>query len=112
MTIKQQREWYLRDREIILDRLGITKLTFNAFRNIGRALRQEYENQCNGFETTAQEEESERAEESLTNQAFDLAKQYGLEIFLQTDPRGATIYLSKEPIEENNYNRPGVECIY
>jgi hypothetical protein len=111
MFTKTQREHYNHDRDITCERLGITKNTYNAFRRMGQALHQEYENQCNGFESTADERDSEVREEQLNNQARDLAKQYGLFIFFQTDPRGATIYLSKEPIPYNDYNR-AAQCIY
>ena len=38
------------------------------------------------------------------------AKRLRLCVYFQTDPRGATIYLSKDPIPENNYTI--ASCIY
>lgn len=101
---------YNKDRQITCEALGISKNVYNAFRRIGQALHKEYEDQCNGFETTADERDSEVREERLGIQGRDLAKQYGLFIFYQTDPRGATIYLDKEPIKYDSYNK--AHCIY
>jgi hypothetical protein len=40
----------------------------------------------------------------------ELASKLGLHYYLQTDPRGATIYLDTQEIPENNYTQ--AVCIY
>lgn len=112
MTNKQRMEWYNRDRALACEGLGITIAQYNSFRRVGQVLRNCYENDCNGFEDSTKEEANEREEQVYTDRAMAEAHKLNLEIFLQTDPRGATIYLSKTPIADNNYNRPGVHCIY
>ena len=106
----KQREQYNHDRDLTCERLGISKNQYNQFKRWGQALHKIYEDNCNG------EYDSEEVYEADCNiyyvKANTLAKMLGLHIFYQTDPRGATIYLSKEPIEYNNYNRWGSECIY
>lgn len=108
----KQREQYNKDRSITCERLGISENQYNAFRRYGQKLHKIYENNCNGYSDSYEEQADER-EEQVINDAIDAkCKNLGLEFYLQTDPRGATIYLSKEPIESNNYNRFGSECIY
>jgi hypothetical protein len=34
-----------------------------------------------------------------------ICKALGIEYFLQTDPRGGTLYVDNKPIPDNNYNR-------
>lgn len=112
MTTKQQIEWYKRDRELICEDLGITINQFNQFRRIGNDLHKLYERQCNGYTQQFHEDRDNEREQIFNDKAIKLATKLGLEVFFQTDPRGATIYLSKEPIADNNYNRLGVHCIY
>ena len=38
------------------------------------------------------------------------AKILNLNLYFQTDPRGATIYVDRQPIPENNYTQ--AKCIY
>ena len=107
-TLKE-REAYNRDRDITCERLGITKNEYNSFRLNGQALHNIYEMSCNG---EIEEDQYQSATGRLYAKLDAKAKELGLYIFYQTDPRGATIYLSKEPIADNNYNRLGSECIY
>ena len=115
----KEREIYNQDRQITCERLGITVNQYNWFRRKGQILHTIYENDCNGHwnerlqkEDTIARDTDER-EEQVTNDAIaSRCKELGLHYFLQTDPRGATIYLSHEPIEHNNYNRSGSHCIY
>ncbi len=53
----------------------------------------------------------ERRTETIERNARELAASVGLEIYLQGDPRGATVYVSWEPIEDNNYTRSGSYCL-
>jgi hypothetical protein len=97
---KKEREQYNSYRIAVCERLGIRELDYNAFRRIGQALRQQYENRCN---TDISDETYESLVNPLYEKADKLAKRLELFIFYQTDPRGGTIYLDKKPIPENNY---------
>lgn len=105
---KQQREEYNRYRALTCARLGIKEHQYNWFRRKGEALHQLYEDNCNGLF------ESEEDYESITlpfeDEVEKKAKSFKLEVYFQTDPRGATIYLDKEPIPYNNYTQAC--CIY
>jgi len=52
--------------------------------------------------------------ENLVNPIYDKIGEYvkklGLYIYYQTDPRGATIYVDKNRIPENDYTR--AYCVY
>ncbi len=103
---KKEREQYNIDRVRTCERLGIRELDYNAFRRIGQQLHAIYEWSCNGVDIFGKQMNDERYEDMtrpLYDKADKLAKRLELFIFYQTDPRGATIYLSKEPIPENNY---------
>lgn len=105
----KQRDQYNHDRDITCERLGITVNQYNWFRRIGNDLHKWYEESCNG---TVEDALYEQSTDTLYEKADKKAKELGLHIFYQTDPRGATIYLSHDKIEDNNYNRFGSECIY
>lgn len=68
---------------------------------IGSRLHRYYEHICNGYNY----EKYERLSEKLENRAVELAEEMGIFIYIQTDPRGATIYIDSEPIPDNNYTR-------
>lgn len=109
---------YYRENDIRLtcEALGITREEYDKFLFIGNKLHRIYEAQCNGFQDWQgnwNEEASNKADEKekkLNEKAEALAKEKGLYIFFQSDPRGATIYLDKEPIPYNNYTK--AHCIY
>lgn len=105
----KQREQYNHNRKITCDRLGITKNTYNYFRRLGEQLHKIYEDSCNGVIDT--EEEYEIATSPICAQIDSMARDLDLYVFYQTDPRGATIYLSKNEISEDSYNIDA-ECIY
>lgn len=77
--------------------------------SIGRSLHRLYENQCNGFQDYQGnwgEKASIRADKRegrLTEEAHEIAKELNAYIYLQTDPRGATVYIDNKPIPDNNY---------
>src|SRR3990167_4882557 len=104
---KTEREHYNKDKEITCQQLGITKNQYNWLRRKGQELHRLYEDNCNG----AFQNESEY--ENLVNPIYEDVNTYiknlGLFVYYQTDPRGATIYLDKKPIPENNYNQ--THCI-
>jgi hypothetical protein len=118
MTQKQQREYYLEYVKNIVNKLGISKAEFDSFKKWGQTLRGIYERQCNGYllkpELRDWDKVSEKRDEKLeldyNKVVMNQAKKLGLYVYFQTDPRGATIYLSREPIPENNYTV--ASCIY
>lgn len=92
---------------------------------IGQKLRREYEIQCNGCSRDKfpweswkqydesrerQLEESNREIERLETLVAKTCNRLRLYYYLQTDPRGATLYVDSEEIPDNNYNR--AICLY
>ena len=79
--------------------------------SIGKSLHRLYEKQCNGFcdyQGNWDEKASDRAdkrEENLNKKAQAIAKEIGAYIYMQGDPRGATIYIDNKPIPDNNYTQ-------
>jgi len=110
MYTKKERQYYNENRDNACQRLGITKNQYNWLRRKGEELRRIYEANCNGEYKT--EEEYYKAERSLVYKIQCYVQEFEelIHSYLQTDPRGATIYLSKEPINETNYTK-GI-CIY
>lgn len=112
---KKQREEYNRSRALTCANLGITESQYNWFRRIGNQLHSIYEDSCNGLIQYSENKPAEAGSyEALTNPLYEKAeakaKSLNLYIYFQTDPRGATIYLDREPIAENAYNR--ASCIW
>ena len=113
VTVKEWREIHIKKT---MEYLGITRQDYEWFMIIGNKLHREFERQCNGFKDINDNWDekatiaSERYEEELKEKASHMAQQKGLYIFFQTDPRGATIYLDKKPIQYNAYNN--AYCIY
>lgn len=107
---KREREYYNQYRSSICDKLNITVNQYNYLRRLGEQLRKVYENNCNGMYKT--EEEYDQAERDLIYR-INVYKQECTELlyaYFQTDPRGASLYLSLEPIPANNYTI--ASCIY
>ena len=99
------------------ERLGITSGQWSYIKRIGTILERLYTNSCNGFynEYTGKENERQaRYNEMLEGQyearAEKFAKDNGLQLYLQTDPRGACIYLDTNPIADNDYTK--AVCIF
>lgn len=115
MYTKKEREYYNEQRERTCQRLGITKNQYNWLRRKGEALHRIYEFQCNGQDDMGYSSEKTQARwEKWENDHYTNIKAYvkklGLFVYLQTDPRGATIYLDTKEIPENNYTQAC--CIY
>ena len=106
---KKEREDYNTHRGAVCEILGITKNEYNWFRRLGNSLHKVYEDSCNG---TVDENEEELVTGRLYGLGDSKAEGLHLHIFYQTDPRGATIYLSNEAIEAHNYYRSGSYCIF
>jgi hypothetical protein len=66
------------------------------------------ERQCNGYTDTdwgrKQEARDVRKEASLLNKAISLALEVGLYIYHQTDPRGVSLYLIDNTMNDTNYS--------
>ena len=110
MYTKKEREQYNHDRDITCKRLNITINQYNWLRRKAKALRNVYENNCNGLYKT--EEEYYKAEHDLIYD-INVYKQECVELlyaYFQTDPRGASLYLDIKPIPVNNYTH--ANCIY
>jgi len=108
MFTKQERTRYNEDRARACARLGITVNQYNWLRRKGESLRKVYEDSCNGI---IAEDAYDLRTGDLEAELADYIKPLDLHIYLQTDPRGATIYLDTlTPLTQINYNE-GV-CIY
>jgi hypothetical protein len=107
MYTAKERARYNEDRAITCKRLNITENQYNWFRREGLKLHKLYEDNCNGVVSEDQYYAKALLLEKPIN---DKAKTLGLFVFFQTDPRGATVYLDKVAIPENNYTN--AQCIY
>lgn len=107
MYTKKEREQYNQHRANVCEKLGITKNQYNWLRRKGEALHKLYEDNCNGLL-------DESRYDTITMLVEDVIEKYikplGLKVYYQTDPRGATIYLDKQPIKRESYNNSS--CIY
>lgn len=98
-------------------RLGLSVDDYKTFRKYGALLHTIYERQCNGYADIngnwdkKAEIKDEEKEARLTKKVCSFAKEKKLKIYIQTDPRGGTIYLSKKAIPVNSYNT-NAELIY
>lgn len=103
---KKEREHYNAYRNRVCQDLGITQNQYNWFRRKGEMLRKIYENNCNGLYKTEQAyfDACLVVENKIDKNIGDLS------YYLQTDPRGASLYLDTKPIPENNYTQ--ANCIY
>jgi len=109
MYTKSEREYYNQHRANVCEKLCFTVNQYNYIRRIGNELNRIYTADCNG----------ELSEEKRTIQeATQIAKltvyleNQGIRenVFFQTDPRGATIYMGSGDINQSNYNN--FSCIY
>lgn len=106
MYTKKEREYYNEQRERSCQRLGITKNQYNWLRRKGQELHYIYVADCNG----ELENESQCFEDPIYKKVNEYVKKLGLFVYYQTDPRGATIYIDKVEIPDNNYNQ--AVCVY
>jgi hypothetical protein len=109
MYTSKERVRYNEDRKRACERLGITKNQYNWFRREGEKLRNMFEDHCNGVWGSL-EDDYQVEVQIVEDRIFDKIRSFKLFGYLQTDPRGATIYLDKVAIPENKYNQ--AVCIY
>jgi len=105
-----------------LKALNLERKEYKRFLIVGNKIQRRLEYYCNGYMGNEpqyignklinkfDDEEYERYIVPLMDVAKEMAKEKGLYIFFQTDPRGGTIYLDKKPIPYNNYTQ--AYCIY
>lgn len=108
---KKEREYYNIHRNAVCKTLGITVNQYNYLRRLGELCRKVYENDCNGLyaDEFASNDARVKAEVQIVSY-FAKQKLYHLNYYLQTDPRGATLYMDTKDIPENNYT--SAYCIY
>ena len=104
------RERYNKDREITCKRLNITENQYNWLRRKGQELRKIYEDNCNGLIHT--DDEYFYLTREIEKEVFNYLRRIneGLHVYFQTDPRGATIYVSHVTLHDKDYNQGN--CIY
>lgn len=105
----KERKYYNISRENACEKLSITKYQYNWFRRMGNKLQKIYEDNCNGLYNDI-EQQYFNATSTIEKLIRCYADKLNLHVYFQTDPRGATIYLDKNPIPENNYTQ--ATCIY
>ncbi len=75
---------------------------------ISRQLHNIVERQCNGYANTdwgrKQEQRDIKKESNLLNKAISLALEIDLYVFHQTDPRGVSLYLISNDMDNTNYS--------
>jgi len=106
MYTKKEREYYNIQRDRNCKELSITKNEYNWLRRKGEALRQEYENECNDTDYV----ETRKRATILETEIKIKCTMLDINLYLQGDCRGASVYVSKETIPENNYTQ--AICIY
>jgi hypothetical protein len=110
---KKEREQYNEQRDRIIEKLGIDKNDYNYFRKKGEELHKLYEQDCNGEVTEKRYNKIEKQLMTRINTRLKkIKKEKGLTlyVYIQGDPRGATIYLDNVEIPANNYTM--AECIF
>lgn len=107
---KDEIKWYNSHRNYVCQYLKITKNQYNYLRRIGNAINLLDCKYCNG-------DISEYENASGVYALIQKAKTYTLKIdksfnfYHQSDPRGASFYVSNQPIIDNDYQSHS-ECIY
>jgi hypothetical protein len=102
---KKERDQHNKSRDLTCKELNISKNDYNWFRRKGHLLHKVYEDNCNGVIT---EQEYEKTTSFLYAHTDRKAQDMDLYIYYQTDPRGGTIYLSKDKeMNQTNYNTKG-----
>lgn len=106
---KKEREYYNQDRARTIERFNIELKDYNFLRLQANKLRQLFVENCNG---TITEKEYFAQVDKLENKIIERLKACKIEnYYIQSDPRGATLYVSNnETLNASNYTN-GI-CIY
>lgn len=117
-----QKAWYEHHKSLMFDRVGLNEDEYKAFLTLGRKIERANVRACNGYRgqqpiymgneiiNRYTDEDWDREVTPLCDKARKLAESKGLNIYFQTDPRGACIYLSRDEMTHSNYNNG--YCIY
>ncbi len=103
----EDRKRYNAHRAWVCTALGLDKNQYNRFRFMGNQLWDYYVDLCNGCDPTGTLEDDIKAWEAKIEQT---AKDFGLCVYFQTDPREASLYLDKKKIDRGEYTN--AYCIY
>lgn len=76
----------------------------------GERLQKRYENAC--MYAWASGPSYEGVTSMLERAIVALARDCGLHAFIQGDPRGATVYVAREPLDDMNYSSIGEAIFY
>lgn len=93
---------WMQSKKIQLDVSTIQKL-----RRMAIKLHRQYEVYCNG-PTDQHIIKAERIASDLEWKICELVTTLGLNCFFQRDPRGGTLYISKDYLNDQNYDSKGV----
>jgi|SRR5665213_1293051 len=101
---RSEREEYNIMRDKACAQLGITKSQYNAFRRLAERLTVTDTQYCNG-EYPYAEADGEFRYDHKASAIYDAieAKLGGLHYYHQSDPRGRSLYVSKEPMDSDSY---------
>jgi len=105
-----QREEYNRHRIFTCNELNISVNQYNWFRRLANKLQLKYIRSCNGYTQPFFEKQDEEREVIWCHQIGKKAEALKLFVYHQTDPRGASLYLAKYRINDENYHN--AHCIY
>lgn len=100
---KEDRAMYNLHRNRVCEDLGLTVNQYNYIRRIGNDMHKLFEDNCNGlFEENEYETLFILFNRKLVKYLED--QKISLNIYIQSDPRGGTVYLSKDKMDDSNYN--------
>lgn len=103
----------------ISEELGVSIPIIQALGKYAKKLHELYEIQCNGSDREKFRHEAWKDYQDYSNRALDytnnsvevlqqkatsLAAENGLNLYHQTDPRGMSIYISREALDSSNYD--------
>ena len=109
---KKERERYNQYRERIGKEYGIGKNEYNRLRRVGNELHRADEDYANGRHRITNEEYTEKHHKHDVNTAFSKTKALKKKLkdvhyYHQSDPRGASLYISKKKLDQKNYSSEG-----
>jgi hypothetical protein len=91
-----------------IDNVRIVISVYKELIPVARQLQRIGERKCNGYANTdwgrKQEARDTKKEANLLNRAISLADEIGLQAFHQTDPRGVSLYLISNDMDDTNYS--------
>jgi len=95
-------------------KLGLLLDAVERLSKIGKTLHHRYEMACNGDinPRNLDADGGDIVAAKLQKQADEIGANVGLYVYHQTDPRGWPLYVSFNPIPDNDYNRAGtaIDC--